>query len=761
MKKLNKFLLLLFIMFILTLTFSTNANAITSYDSPTFSAEFYLGAHSDLLASFGRNYGTAYNHYISFGINEGRQTSLCFDAKYYLNTNADLLKAFGANYQLANNHFITFGIKEGRQGSPYFDVKYYLNNNADLKKAYGNNYLEAYNHFITFGIKEGRRGSEFFDVKFYLNNNPDLKKAFGNNYLDAYIHYIVFGIKEGRNPSENVNIRCYLNSYADLKATFKNDLKGVAEHYYIFGIREGRYANHRYSANTVSPTCTNGGKTTYTCNCGDSYIVTIPALGHSEKVLSKVPATCTDTGLTEGKQCSVCGTILVPQQTIPALGHDLSTKTTPFTCTEDGKKETTCSRCNYSDVEVLPAHHTVVTLPRKEPTCTEEGLALGTKCSVCNATLLEIKIPALGHTPSEPVVTKNATCADEGELSTYCSVCDELISTQAIAKVAHTDGGEHIDALEATCDTPGHEAGFKCSVCGEEVVKTTPALGHLFTITVLPTKATCTSRGNTGGETCSRCGYSTAQTIEKLAHDEIVNVVKQATCSSEGYANIKCSNCNYSSYRTIPKTEHSLVPITVKEATCTEPGYSGSGEICTVCGYTTSDVIKAEAKGHTPNPDIPKIHTDFKHDTDGFSDEYDTYTCLTCGNQYTEITKKVEHKTYRMVAYMEQHGTIGLINICSICHDAHFVQSISNDKLNGHHLVAVQGKKPTDSKDGYTNGVKCEECGVTVCSELHVWGEFSPVTEPDRLLHPDIPSYAKYYRTCKDCGNFDYRSSEP
>ena len=35
-------------------------------------------------------------------------------------------------------------------------------------------------------------------------------------------------------------------------------------------------------------------------------------------------ATCTEEGLTEGKKCSVCGTILVAQEAIKAKGHSYS-----------------------------------------------------------------------------------------------------------------------------------------------------------------------------------------------------------------------------------------------------------------------------------------------------------------------------------------------------------------------------------------------------------------------------------------------------
>ncbi|MBQ7230044.1 MAG: S-layer homology domain-containing protein [Oscillospiraceae bacterium] len=90
---------------------------------------------------------------------------------------------------------------------------------------------------------------------------------------------------------------------------------------------------HSYTAVVTAPTCTEGGYTTYTCECGDSYIADETApLGHTEQILPGKEATCTETGLTEGRKCAVCGEILVAQEEIPALGHDYS----------NGK----CTRCD-------------------------------------------------------------------------------------------------------------------------------------------------------------------------------------------------------------------------------------------------------------------------------------------------------------------------------------------------------------------------------------------------------------------------------
>ena len=238
-------------------------------------------------------------------------------------------------------------------------------------------------------------------------------------------------------------------------------------------------------------------------------------------------ATCTESGLTEGKRNTVTGEIIVPQQVIPALGHaTVIDPAVPVTCTVDGKTQGShCSRCGEVLVaqEVIKAKgHQNVSVSRVEPTCTEPGHTAGLKCSVCGITIMGItEIPAKGHTPVN-VAAFAATCTRAGHTAgTRCSVCNETITgIETIPAKGHTVVQDA--AVPPTCTEAGHTAGTHCSVCNEilsgNVEK--PALGH--DIIIKPGRAaTYTQTGLTEGQFCNRCKkwIVIQTTIPKLVSD--------------------------------------------------------------------------------------------------------------------------------------------------------------------------------------------------------------------------------------------------
>ena len=155
----------------------------------------------------------------------------------------------------------------------------------------------------------------------------------------------------------------------------------------------------------------------------------LPLAEHTEETIPGKAATCTETGLTDGVKCSVCGTVLVAHQEIPATGHTVVTDEGKApTCTETGLTEGShCSVCGtvlVAQEEIPTTEHTVVVDKAVESTCTETGLTEGSHCSVCGTVLVaQQEIPATGHT-YDAVTTKN----------NVCTVCEHEITQAEIVK---------------------------------------------------------------------------------------------------------------------------------------------------------------------------------------------------------------------------------------------------------------------------------------------------------------------------------------
>ena len=172
-------------------------------------------------------------------------------------------------------------------------------------------------------------------------------------------------------------------------------------------------------------TCTEDGTKTGTCVCGkkDTVADEDSALGHSEETVAGKAATCTENGLSDGKKCSVCGITTLAQSVLPAKGHEDDDNNNACdvcganvcinhveetvagkaaTCTEsgltDGKKCSICESVILAQ-EVIPAKN-------HKASADDGNCETAVKCA--NAGCDYIFVEAMTHTPA----------ADDGDVTT-------------------------------------------------------------------------------------------------------------------------------------------------------------------------------------------------------------------------------------------------------------------------------------------------------------------------------------------------------
>ena len=226
--------------------------------------------------------------------------------------------------------------------------------------------------------------------------------------------------------------------------------------------------SHVFLTETIAPTCTENGYTTYTCrDCNYSYTDDyVPALGHTEGdvvVENSIAATCIMGGSQDNViYCTVCNQELSRETIIvdayPHTEGDVVVENSvEADCVFDGHYDnvvycTACSQELSRETITVGAfgHKNDIPLEAVAPTCTESGLTAGVKCSECGfTTTMQRVIPAFGHTEviDEAVMP---TCTEIGFTEgKHCSVCDEvLVAQETISALGHTEVVD--DAVQPT-----------------------------------------------------------------------------------------------------------------------------------------------------------------------------------------------------------------------------------------------------------------------------------------------------------------------
>ena len=265
--------------------------------------------------------------------------------------------------------------------------------------------------------------------------------------------------------------------------------------------------SHTYGSAVITkqPTCTSEGTKTKTCTkCNATVTETIPKTSHKYADTVVAP-TCTADGYTLHK-CSVCGTSY-KDSTTKATGHSYGNfvVTKQSTCTSEGTAIKTCTKCNATVTEKLPAKgHTAVTDKGYSATCTTAGKTDGSHCSVCNTVIkVQTVINATGHKSSGWIVDKTASIGVKGSKHRECTICKKVLETAeipALSRISISKASVTLSTSTYAYDGKAKKPGVTVKLNGKTLKNGTDyTVSYSNNIKVGTAKVTITGKGNYTG----------------------------------------------------------------------------------------------------------------------------------------------------------------------------------------------------------------------------------------------------------------------
>ena len=313
---------------------------------------------------------------------------------------------------------------------------------------------------------------------------------------------------------------------------------------------------------------------------------------------------------------------------------------TAATCVSKAVYARVCSDCDYQGGNFIfgninPDNHNLIPHAGKAATCTEKGWKAYNTCSRCDYSTYE-ELPALGHDPI-PHTGKAATCTEPGwDAYDTCSRCNYSTYVELPIDPDNHDLVHH-EAQAPTCTEIGWDAYDTCSRCDYSTYVELAIDPDNHDLVHHEAKApTCTEIGWDAYDTCKRCNYSTyvKLAIDPDNHDLVHHEAKAPTCTEIGWdAYDTCSRCDYTTKVELPALKHNLVHHDAKTPTCTEIGWE-EYDTCSRCDYTTKVEIPALEHDYTEKvvkPTCEKVG-------------YTLHTCKKCQDSYKDQqTKKLLH----------------------------------------------------------------------------------------------------------------------
>ena len=326
-------------------------------------------------------------------------------------------------------------------------------------------------------------------------------------------------------------------------------------------------------------------------------IVEVHECDENEEIPAVAP-TCTETGLTSGKKCSVCGKVMVEQETVSATGH-----------TEEA-------------------------IPAVDTTCTKNGLTEGTRCSVCEEILVEqTTVPATGHNYVE------GTCANCGEAFPTTSGTTTYIFSNYTEGTQYAEGEKHeLDANVAIIT-------YKCHFTDElRIYSSNENNGYVIVHSLNPITKIDVNAGNKVDKiniygSDDGINWTTDPVATISVTSTSYNDYEASLNGEYKYLKLDVAGSNQIRIKsmtltTVPDCAHASTTEKVVAPTCTEAGRTDT--VCSSCGKVMSTVAGEAATGHSYNSEVT---TEAKCTTAGVT----TYTCTACDDSYTEEIEATGH----------------------------------------------------------------------------------------------------------------------
>ena len=480
--------------------------------------------------------------------------------------------------------------------------------------------------------------------------------------------------------------------------------------------------------------------------------------------------TCVNDGKTEGEVCTICGNVIEPQKSVPALGHDFEVPR--YIWDDDYKTCTAIRKCSRCDEEITEMADSVrVSTPA---TCKTDGMttytATFTKEGFVEQTM-SIDINANGHQYGTLIPEVPSTCTEDGVKAHYeCSVCHKLfvlenesytektVEELKIPAKGHTLDQEVVEEkyLKSAADCTHSAIYYKSCVCGEKGLDTFEygdALGHNY--------GTPTYKWSDDGKSCVAkviCENDVTHIIEEEATIN-AEITIPSTCKEKGITTYTATFEN--ELFTMQKKEIRDVPLSTihvlgdagiedeVKANCEADGSYEEVVYCSVCRKELSREKKiVNALGHdwdewtvqenaTENANGKEIRS-CKHEGCTQSESRDI-------PMLTHVHKLVKNDSRDSTC--KEEGTIEYW-FCKECGKM-FADEGGKSEINKEDIIVsklahtpadlCKEKEiaPTCETDGsYDEVIKCSKCGeeisrksVTVNALGHDWNEWTVTKE--------------------------------